>query len=171
MELGGGASLRLGGRPMMVGGGVATFAGLVDDGWFLGVSARWEFVDGFVSAPAPSGFAMNSGAVGVAAGRRVQAGAVAADALIGPTVVFESQEAFGPSAGPSDGIDASALDVRIDATLRASGPASSRVRFYAAGDVEVSPRRALHKKQLDPDLPPLAAWTSGLSLGLIWGTR
>ncbi|HTQ04756.1 MAG TPA: hypothetical protein VMI54_12910 [Polyangiaceae bacterium] len=171
MELGGGGSLRLGGSPLMVGGGVAAFADLADDGWLFGVDARWEFADGFVSAPAPNGFDMDSGAVGVGVGRRVQAGSVAADLLVGPTVVFESEEAFGPVAGPSDGIDASALDARIDATVRASGPASSRVRLYAAGDLEVSPRRALHKKELDPNLPPLPAWTSGLSLGVIWGTR
>jgi hypothetical protein len=171
MEIGGAVSVRVGGSPLMVGGGVASFAGLLDAGWIFGVNARWNFADGFVAAPTPAGFNMQSGAIGFAVGRRAEAEPLAYDVLLGPTLVLESEEAFSATPGPSDGIGASALDARIDATFRASGPTSSRVRFYAAGDVEVSPWRAFHKKQLDPDLPPLPAWTSGLSLGLIWGAR
>lgn len=171
MELGAGGAARWGGKPSMAGGGVAAFADLEDSGWLAGVSARWEFADGFVSAPTPSGFNMASGAVGVTVGRRIRTAALACDLLAGPAVVFESEEAFGLTAGSTEGIEASALDARLGAAVRASAPTSSKWRFYATGDVELSPRRLVHVKRLNADLPPLPAWTSGIALGLMWGTR
>ncbi len=171
MELGGGAAGRAGGNPLMLGGGVATFAQLTDRDWLIGVTARWEFADGFAAVPPPSGFNMQSGAVGLMFGRRIDSSAVACDFLVGPTMVLESEEAFGSSPGNADGIEGSTLDARLDATVRASVPATSRVRFYAAGDIEVSPRRALRAKRLDATLPALPAWTSGVAVGVMWGTR
>jgi hypothetical protein len=171
MELAAGASVRLGGSPLTIGGGVAGSAGLVDRGWLLGVSARWELVDDLLSVPEPSGFSMGSGAIGVEVGHRWRIGEFDADALIGPTVALESQEAFGSASNSNEGIGGSALDARLNLKVRASSPASSRLRVYAAGDVEVSPRRIVHKKQLDPELPPLPFWTSGLAVGVLWGAR
>lgn len=170
LELGLGGAVRIGGSPLMVGGGLATFASLVERGWLVGVNARWNFADGFVSAPPPSGFNMDSGAIGVAVGHRWEAGRLAYDALLGPTLVLEDVEAFGAAGESSDGIGGSALDARIDVGLRVSAPASSRIRFYATYDLELSPSRVAHPKQLDPELPPLPAWTSGLALGFLWGT-
>ena len=170
MEFSAAASARLGGNPLIVGAGLAVSAGLVEGNWLVGVDARWEFADGFVSANPPSGFSMDSGAIGVAVGHRSRIGAFACDALLGPTFVIESQEADGP-APASDGIGTSAVDGRVDLTLRATGPTTSRVRMYAAGDIEVSPHRLAHPKQLDPGLPPLPAWSSGLALGVAWGAR
>jgi hypothetical protein len=171
MEIAGGASVRLGGNPLIVGGGMATSAGLVDHGWLIGVSARWEFAANFVSLTPPSGFSMGSGAVGVEFGRRWGFGGFNYDVLVGPTVALESQEAYGPSTGKDEGIGGSAIDARLNLKLRASGPSSARVRVYATGDVEVSPRRLFHQKQLDPELPPLPAWTSGIAVGVLWGAR
>jgi hypothetical protein len=170
MEFSAAAAARLGGNPLIVGAGLAAFAGLVEGNWLLGVDARWEFADGFVSANPPSGFSMDSGAIGVAVGHRSRIGAFACDALVGPTFVIESQEAFGPMPA-SEGIGSSAVDARVDLTLRATGPTTSHVRMYAAGDIEVSPHRLAHPKQLDPELPPLPAWSSGLALGVAGGAR
>jgi len=169
MELGAGGALRSGGRPLIVGGGVTTFAELADEAWLFGVHARWEFTDGFVSAPAPSGFSMVSGAIGAAIGRRIASPALACDLLLGPTIVLESQETF--TGDQLEGLDVSAFDARVNATVRASTPPTSRVRFYAAGDLELSPRRVVRPKRLDATLPALPAWTSGIALGLMWGTR
>ena len=171
IEFAAAASARVGGNPLMAGAGIAAFAGLVEGNWLVGVDARWEFADGYVSAAPPSGFSMDSGAIGVAVGHRSRIGAFACDALVGPTLVLESQEAFGSTPEASDGIGASALDARLDLTLRATGPTSSRVRMSAAGDIKVSPHRVLHPKHLDPELPPLPAWTSGLAVGVAWGAR
>jgi hypothetical protein len=170
MELVAAAAARLGGNPLLVGGGIATSAGLVDHGWLVGVSARWEFAANYVSAIAPAGFSMGAGAVGVELGHRWELGAFSGDALVGPSVVLESQEAYGPPTA-KDGIEGSAIDARINLKLRASGPSSSRLRVYAAGDVEVSPRRLVRPKQLDPELPPLPAWSSGLAIGVLWRAR
>jgi hypothetical protein len=171
MEFAAAASARMGGNPLMVGAGLAAFAGLVEGNWLVGVDARWEFADGYVSATPPSGFSMNSGAIGVAVGHRSHIGAFACDALIGPTLVLESQEAFPATTTATEGIGTNALDPRVDLTLRATGPTSSRLRLYAAGDIEVSPHRVVHPKQLDPELPPLPAWTSGVAVGVVWGAR
>lgn len=170
MEIGVAASGRLGGSPLLGGGGLVTSAGLVDGGWLAGVSARWEFGVDYFSAADPGGFSMSSGAVGVELGHRWNVGTFGYDALVGPTVVFETQEADGPINSPN-GLEGSALDVRLNLKLRASLPSTSRLRVYAAGDVEVSPHRLARTKQLDPDLPPLPAWTSGLALGFLWEAR
>jgi hypothetical protein len=171
MEFAAGASTRVGGNPLLVGAGIAASAGLIEGSWIVGVDARWEFADGLVSATAPSGFSMDSAAIGVAVGHRSELGPISCDALIGPTVVLESQEAYGPRPDSTEGIGGSALDARLDLTLRATVPRSSRFRVYAAGDIEVSPHRLAHPKQLDPELPPLPAWTSGVAVGMAWGVR
>lgn len=114
---------------------------------------------------------MDSGAIGVELGHRWNIAPVSCDALIGPSVVLESQEAYGPPSVPTEGIEGSALDGRLNLKLRASAPSSSRLRVYAAGDVEVSPHRLLRPKQLNPDLPPLPSWSTGLAVGVMWEAR
>jgi hypothetical protein len=170
MELGAAASGRIAGGPLLGGGGIATSAGLVDHGWLIGVSARWEFAADYFSAITPNGFSMGSGAVGVELGHRWNIRAMNLDALIGPTAVLESQEAFGSVTSPS-GIEGSALDVRLNLKLRASLPSTSRFRFYAAIDAEASPHRLVSPKRLDPELPTLPFWSAGVALGVLWEVR
>jgi len=168
MEIGVGPEGRVGGHPLMLAGGLSAFAELVSHRWLLGVNARFEFADVFISAAPPSGFTMDSGGIGVAVGRRLELGSLHGDALLGPMLVLESEEAFGSGAG-NEGIGGSVLDARVSFTFRLSGAVSDRLHLYAAGDVELSPKRLASPKQLDPELPPLPAWTSGLAVGLAWG--
>ncbi len=165
LEVGVGAVGRLAGAPLYGGGGAASFAQLALDGWLIGVTARWEAVNDTLTLPSPTGFNMQTFEVGIGVGRRVLSGNVAFDAVLGPEVIVESQEAE----GIDDGLGGSAGDVRMDLLLRVSAPHTGRTRFYAAADAEVSPSRLRRTKQLDPGLPSLPSWSSGLQVGVLWG--
>ncbi len=167
MEVGAGAAGRLAGAPLYGGGGLATFAQLALEHWLVGVSARWDAVDDTLGVPSPSGFNMQTFEVGIGLGRRTQLGNFNVDAVIGPEVVVESQEAE----GIADGLGGTASDVRFDFLVRMSVPRAGHSRFYAGVDADVSPSRLRRTKQLDPGLPALPAWSSGLQIGFLWGTR
>ncbi len=165
LEVGVGATGRVAGAPLYGGGGGASFAQLAVDQWLIGVTARWEAVDDTLATPSPSGFNMQTFEVGVGLGRRAVLGPFDLDAVIGPEVVVESQDAE----GPADGLGGTASDVRLDLLLRMSVPRSGRTRFYASADADVSPSRLRRTKQLDPGLPALPGWSSGLQIGVMWG--
>jgi hypothetical protein len=167
VELGAGAALRLGGGPLYAGGGISTFAGFALERWLLTVTARLDAVDGFTSQPAPTDFVMQSAAVGVSAGRRLELDPVSLDALLGANVVLESQDA-------DDGdreIEGTSGDFRLAFAVRVSGPRSARVRVFAIGDFEASPSRVRSSRYIDHSLPSLPWWSSGLAIGVLWGTR
>ena len=67
-ELGAGGSVRFGGGPLYASGAVASFAEFVLDRWLLGVSARWDLTDAYVSQLTPGNFSMRSSAYGVSIG-------------------------------------------------------------------------------------------------------
>jgi len=167
VELGVGGALRFGGGPLFGGGGVAGFADFAIDRWLLTVTGRWDIADGYFTQPAPSDFVMQSTAVGVGAGRRLELGSANFDALIGPNVVLESQDA-------DDGereVHGAAADFRLAVAVRVSGPRSSSVRAFATSDFEGSPARVRSQKYLDRALPQLPWWSSGLAIGVLWGAR
>jgi hypothetical protein len=167
VELGVGGSLRFGGGPTYAGGGVSGFAQFVLDRWLLAVSARWDAADVFLSQPTPTDFAMQSSAVGVSAGRRLEWGGANVDALLGPSIVLESQD--------EDDLDGelhgAAADFRLAFGLRVSGPRASSIRAYATSDFEASPARVRAQKYINRALPPLPWWSSGLAIGILWGAR
>ncbi len=167
VEVGAGAAARLAGGPLYGGAGLATFAQLALDRWLIGVSARWDFADDTLTLVSPSGFNMQTFEVGVGLGRRAQLGDVNFDAVFGPEVVVENQEAE----GSADGLGGTASDVRLDLLVRMSVPGAGHARFYAGADADVSPSRLRRTKMLDPGLPALPAWSSGLQIGLMWGGR
>ena len=167
VELGAGASLRVGGGPAYVGGGVAGFAQFVLDGWLLAVAGRWDIADAFVNQPTPTDFNMESSAVGVSVGRRLEFGNARLDTLLGPSIVLEDQDA-------DDGnreIRGASADFRLALALRVSGPRSSSVRAFATGDFEGSPARLRSPKFVDHSLPQLPWWSSGVAVGVLWGAR
>ncbi len=167
VELGAGGTLRFGGSPLYAAAGVAAFADFVIDRWVLAMGARVDITDRLVSQPAPTDYVMQSAAVGVSAGRRVELGQASLDALLGANVVVESQDA-------DDGereVHGAAEDFRLGATVRFSGPRSATVRAFAAGDFEGSPARARTKKYLDRALPELPWWSSSVTVGVLWGAR
>ncbi|HTA91498.1 MAG TPA: hypothetical protein VK745_18065 [Polyangiaceae bacterium] len=165
IELGGGPSLRFGGGPLYAGGGVAGFADFALDGWLLALSARVDLGDVIVEGPTPSDFHMESSAVGVSVGRRLEFANAGLDALIGPSIVLEGQDADEPE------VHGAAADFRLALALRVSGPRSSSIRAFATGDFESSPARMRAQKSISPDLPPLPWWSSGLAVGVLWGVR
>lgn len=167
VDLGVGGALRFGGGPLFGGGGVAGFAAFAIDRWLLTVSGRWDIADAYFAQPTPSDFIMQSTSVGVSAGRRLEFGSANFDALIGPNVVLESQDA-------DDGnreVHGAAADFRLAVALRVSGPRSSSVRAFATSDFEGSPARVRSQKLLDRALPQLPWWSSGLAVGVLWGAR
>lgn len=167
VELGLGGSLRFGGGPLYAGGGVAGLAQFVLDRWLIAMSGRSDIADAIVNLPTPSDFHMESSAVGVSAGRRLEFGEASVDGLIGPTIVLEGQDAD----APDKELHGAAADFRLALALRVSGPRSSSVRAFATGDFEGSPARFRSQRYIDRALPPLPWWSSGLAVGVLWGAR
>jgi hypothetical protein len=131
------------------------------------LTARVDAIDGFVSQPTPADFMMESAAVGVNAGRRLELGPVSLDALLGANLVLEKQDA-------DDGdreIAGTSADFRLGLAMRISGPRSASLRPFAACDIEASPSRVQDKKSLDHSLPSLPWWSAGLAVGILWGAR
>jgi hypothetical protein len=167
VELGVGGSLRFGGGPLYAGGGVAGFAQFGLDDWLLAVSGRWDVADAFVSEVTPTDFSMQSSAVGVSVGHRVELSNANLDALIGPSIVLEGQDA-------DDGdreLHGAAADFRLAFALRVSGPRASSLRAFATGDFEGSPARVRAQKFISHSLPQLPWWSGGVAIGVLWGGR
>lgn len=167
VELGVGGSLRFGGGPLYVGGGAAGFAQFTLDHWLIAVSGRWDAADAFLNEPTPSGFSMQSSAVGVSVGHRLERGTTNLDALFGPSIVLEDEDA-------DDGereIHGAAADFRLALGLRVSGPRAASLRAFAAADLECSPARLRSRRFVDHSLPQLPWWSTGLAVGVLWGAR
>jgi hypothetical protein len=167
VEVGIAGAVRLGGAPSYLGGGIAAFAGFSLDRWLLAMGARFDVTDAFLERRTTSDFHMQSTAVSVSAGRRMDLGQAALDALVGANVVVESQDA---DDGPRE-IHGAAGDFRLGVALRISGPRSGSIRPFAVGDFEGSPTRLRSKKYIERSLPNLPWWSSGLAIGILWGAR
>ena len=136
-EAGLGASGRIAGGPLYLGAGAAAFAQASLGSWLFGVMAHWDAADWLVSEAVPSGFNMQTLAVGVVAGHRTNLRVGTLDLLIGPQLRVENQEAFGGQ-GAADGIGGGTSDIRVDAALRISAASNSPVRFYGEVDLDAS---------------------------------
>ena len=167
VELGAAGAVRFGGAPVYAGAGVSAFAAFVLDRWLLSMNARFDVTDAFVSKQTRDEFHMQSTAVSVSAGRRMNIGQVALDALFGANVVLESEDA---DYGDRE-IHGAAGDFRLGIALRISGPRSAAIRPFAVGDFEGSPTRIRNKRYIDRALPNLPWWSSGLAVGILWGAR
>ncbi len=167
VELGAGASLRFGGGPAYVGGGVAGFAQFALDGWLLAASGRWDIADAIVNQPTASDFQMQTSVVGVSVGRRLELASADLDTLVGPNVVLESQDADDVNRE----VHGAAADFRVALGMRLSGPKSSSVRAFASADFEASPSRLRSARVIDRALPHLPWWSTGIALGVLWGAR
>ncbi len=161
------AAARLGGPALYVGAGLAVFAAVGLSGWELNLGVRWDMADLVLSDPTPDGFNMDSEAIQIALGRAWSARGAELELLVGPTVVFESQDV----AGSDDLLGGETTDVRIDAMLRGSLPRNSAIRFFGAADFEVSPSRLAHPRQFDAALPTLPSFSAGLTAGVLWQSR
>lgn len=169
VELGLGVMGRVAGAPLYGGAGLAAFAQLSLDRWLLGVAARWDASDALLADASPSGFNMQTLALGINVGIRSSFRGLTVDALLGPEVRVENQEASGGETAP-DGIGGGTSDVRLDAALRLTTPRGGRIRFFIEGDINASPSRLAKSHRLDPGLPTLPAWSAGLTLGVEWSS-
>lgn len=165
-ELGLGASTRLAAAPLYGGLGVQGFAQIELQQWLVAISARWDIVNDLLSSPSPTGFNMQTVAVGGFVGRRFETGGLNLDGQIGPAIVVENQEAE----GSADGLGGNAVDVRADALVRLSRAGARQVRFFVSADIDVSPSRLRRSKQIDRGLPSVPSWSAGAQLGILWGT-
>jgi hypothetical protein len=166
LEIAAAAALRIGGD-VYVGGGFSALADVVVDNYVLGVAGRWDVDDSYVSEPTASGFNMQSGALGVLLGRRLPARPLLFDALLDAQIVIENQG----QNGVPDVIGGPTLDTRFGAALRILPKTTAGFRAYALLDVEASPARVARPKRLDPSLPLLPTWTSGVAVGVMWGPQ
>jgi hypothetical protein len=139
----------------------------VVDRYIIGISGRWDVVDSYVSGPTGSGFDMDSGAIGIMFGRRVDFDWGSLDGMVGANVVVESQE----GTTSVDEIGGETAGVRPTTLARLAMGRRANVRPYLQADVEVSPARLRRPRQLDPALPVLPAWSAGFAIGVLWGLR
>ena len=164
LELGAGASARLGGLPSFIAGGLVGFAEVVVDRWLLGVDARWDITTGLLAEPTLMDYYLMSSAVGVRLGRRFEPEGATLDLLLGPNLVLEAQDA---DDGNLD-IGGRATDVRLAFGARLSGPRSCQWCAFASSDFELSPARLGRRHFAQPSLPALPAFTFGVALGILW---
>ena len=167
VEFGAGANARLGGVPAFGSGGVEGFADMALGRWLLGVSTRWDLTDGLINQPTLADYRMTSTAVGVSVGRRFEFGGSLVDALLGPNVVLESQDAD----DQENDLHGSAADLRVALSLRVSGPSRSAWRAFASAQCEASPTRLAKQHFINSRLPPLPSWGSGLAVGVMWSDQ
>ena len=167
LELGLGAMARVAGGPLYGGLGLSAFAQLSLHRWLVGVSARWDASDVLLLDAPPSGFNMQTLALGVQVGVRSSFRGFALDALVGPEARIENQEAFGEQPA-TDGIGGGASDFRLDAALRLTTPAKGSLRFFSEADANASPARVTKPRRLDGGLPTLPSWSTGIALGVLW---
>jgi hypothetical protein len=160
VELGAAASGRVAGQGYLS-FGPSAFAQLVVGAWALGIDARWEALE--AKSGADSTFEMETVAVGLTLTHEFRAHALDIDVGLSPRLVDETQsdDAY------ANGNAFSTTDVRMAALVRAT-LGWTHVRPLVTLDGELSPTRVRRLPRLNRDLPPLPAWSAGLSLGVQW---
>lgn len=63
-------------------------------------------------------------------------------------------------------VESGAVDGRLGAELRLSIPVWSVLRLHIAADAELSPASVASERRIEPELPPMPAYTIGLGLGV-----
>ena len=164
-EIGLEASFHVSAAPVFLGYGLAARAVLRVDDWVFQVPARWDIDDRYVSGVPPSGFDMQSFLLGATAGRQFSTKYAVVDVTVGPHVVFENQEAYGPG---EEGIGGAFGDVSVASWLRIAWPRTASWRGSAALCFEMYPRRVGRVVYADQGLPPLPAWGLTVSFGMAY---
>jgi hypothetical protein len=162
IELGGGASGRVaGGGYLSL--GPSAFGQVAVGAWALGVDVRW---DAYVSkSGVDANFEMESVEVGVTLTRRFRLQAADIEVGFSPRVVDETQS----DDSLVHEVTFATTDVRVGALVRAALGHAHRVRPILEIDGELSPSRIRRLPRLDPNLPALPAWSSGATIGIMWG--
>lgn len=130
--------------------------------WLFGTVLRWDFL-GQKDAPRVDTFELETVGAGLLVGRRIPLPFGSLDTGVTPRLAVETQSYENKTGEQS----VSTTDVRVGAFGRlAFGKAA--LRAVVEIDAELSPSRLRRTVQLDPLLPPLPAWSAGLSAGLMW---
>jgi len=137
-------------------------ASLVVQRWLFGLCARWDLAQ-TADVASPAVFEMDTVGAGIAVARRLDVRIGYLDVGFSPRLLAESQsfEASGKE------ISRSASDVRLASFARLAF-GHGAFRFAVGLDGELSPARVRREIRLDAVLPPLPAWSAGLSAGLSW---
>lgn len=161
IELGGGVGARLASHAYRS-LAVDAFAQVRVGSWLLGTVFRWDFL-GQKEAPLVSTFETETVGAGLLVARRQGFGFGALDVGVTPRLAVETQTY--ETSGGEHSLDST--DVRLGAFARLAF-GTGALRGLLALDAELSPTRLRRTIRLDPLLPPLAAWSLGVSAGLQW---
>ncbi|NOU31928.1 MAG: hypothetical protein HOO96_28825 [Polyangiaceae bacterium] len=160
---GGSGALRIAGREAYLSLAPALFANLRVGPWLFGIEARWDAFQSEVTLPAP-GFEMETLGSGLSVARRFRPRFGTLDVGVAPRLLAETQSFLQQGNEVAD----TQTDVRIGTFARlAVGDAT--LRFFVGVDFELSPGRIRRRIRIDPALPPLPSWSSGLTAGIVWG--
>jgi hypothetical protein len=127
--------------------------------WILLANMRYAFL-GIVKGIALDSDAYEEIAVGFGAGRELRWGRNTLDLTASPSVVFVNLEKDTPVE-----VSGERAQVRIGVAARYGHALGLGWKFTITLDTEVAPSSLIRNRHVDPDLPPIPAWTAGLRFG------
>jgi hypothetical protein len=133
--------------------------------WLLGMQARWEFFQTKLGSK-PEGFEMQTVGAGLSVGRRVESTIGSFDFGISPGLLAETQTY---STAQRIEFSDTQTDVRLGLYAKLAFGHGGGFRPFLVFDADLSPVRIRREIRLANELPPLAAWSLGSSLGVVWG--
>jgi hypothetical protein len=141
----------------------SAFAQIRANEWLFGMSTQWDAFQ-FKSDARVDNFEMETVGIGISVARRIHPGFGSFDVGMSPRLVAETQSFLTKTIETAD----THTDVRIGGFARtAFGHAPWRL--FVGLDAELSPARLRRDIRIAPALPPLPSWSTGLSIGVLWG--
>jgi hypothetical protein len=134
------------------------------EGWSVGIWGRYEFAVAALQT-VPYDFSVQSGSIGVAAGRRILPRPIELWAMLEPSVAIVTMD--GGVDGTPQAANGAKGDVRIGARIQAAIWLGPRWRGLLALDGEVSPWTLASEthRLIDPKLPQIPSFSLGASFG------
>jgi hypothetical protein len=136
------------------------FEGRVDvvvRAWSLFGSLRYSIA---LRGPTPTSSEYSEADVGVGVGRRISLGATRLDLGFIPSLATTRLED-----DDETGLHGTVVEFRVGASIRWSVPVNPFWRLTVAADTDLSPEGLRRPVRVEPDLPPLPAWTGGVRVG------
>lgn len=127
--------------------------------WLLVISFRYGSSIGEQLTPNDASY--EETVIGLGAGRTLPIGKTQLSFAIIPSFAAVNID----DDDDANGNNGSRTQVRIGASLKWSVPLDKWWRFTITADSDFSPRSLTHEVHVDPDLPPIPAWTGGLRFG------
>ncbi len=168
VDVGAGLASRVSGSEGYMSFAVDAFGELRLGRLLIGMAARWDMFEGPVAKAPPLNLEMQTVALGLLMGRRFAPSFGNVDLGITPRFIVELQ-AYDSLTSEQEKND-SATDIRVGAFGRLA-LGHGAFRPFAELDAELSPARIRRSIHIDPVLPPLPAWSTGLSLGVMWSDK